>query len=60
MFALIFSAIWWDVQRDQAGIQSLVGLIFMAVVNTAFSNTQVLYICMLLYSFIHYYYYSYY
>jgi hypothetical protein len=34
MFALLFSAIWWDVKRDQTGIQSLVGLIFMAVVRT--------------------------
>lgn len=37
-FALLFSAIWHDVRRDQPGIQSLVGLLFMAATNTSFGT----------------------
>lgn len=37
-FALLFSAIWHDVRRDQPGIQSLIGLLFMAAANTSFGT----------------------
>jgi len=34
----MFAGIWSNVRHDQKGIQSLVGLIYMAVVNVAFSK----------------------
>lgn len=36
LFALLFSAIWWNVKHNQQGIQSIVGLLFIVAGNTAF------------------------